>query len=97
PDGPRGPCEEAKPGVVHLAKATGAPIFPVSYAASRCIRLGSWDRMMIPLPFSRVTFAVEEAIRVPRRAQPEELEGLRQQLQERLVGAGDAAQQALAS
>lgn len=96
PDGPRGPREEAKPGIIHLAKATGAAIFPVSYAASPCIRLSSWDRMIIPLPFSKVIFAVEEPIVVPRRAEGDELEALRQRLQTSLMRAGDAAQSSLA-
>ena len=35
PDGPRGPRYVAKPGVIHLAKAVGAPIYPMAYAANR--------------------------------------------------------------
>ena len=50
PDGPRGPRYVVKPGIVHLAKALGSPIFPVAYAASRAARLRSWDRLIIPLP-----------------------------------------------
>jgi lysophospholipid acyltransferase (LPLAT)-like uncharacterized protein len=97
PDGPRGPRCEAKPGVIHLGKATGAPIVPVSYAASRCVRLGSWDRLIIPLPFSRVVYVVEEALVIDRRASDEQLETSRQELQRRLERAGEAAAEALAS
>jgi lysophospholipid acyltransferase (LPLAT)-like uncharacterized protein len=96
PDGPRGPREEAKPGIIHLGKATGAPIVPVSYAASRCVRLGSWDRLIIPLPFCRLVYAVEEPILVPRDAEGEQLEGFRAELQSRLERAGVQAHDALA-
>ena len=54
-DGPRGPASVAKPGVVYLAAHTRVPITPVSFSARPCLRLQSWDRTMIPLPFARVT------------------------------------------
>ena len=53
PDGPRGPRYVAKPGVIRLAKAVGAPIYPMAYAASRATHLRSWDRLLVPLPFAR--------------------------------------------
>jgi len=97
PDGPRGPRGQAKPGIVHLAKATGARIFPLSYAASRYVRLNSWDRLIIPLPFSRVTYVAEEPLMVHREATAEELERSLVLLEERLERAGEAAAAALAS
>jgi lysophospholipid acyltransferase (LPLAT)-like uncharacterized protein len=39
-------------------KALEAPIYPVAYAADRAIRLRSWDRLMIPLPFARLLVEV---------------------------------------
>ena len=53
PDGPRGPAEVVKPGVVNLALQTGRPIIPLAYSASRTKRFTSWDRFMVPYPFSR--------------------------------------------
>src|ERR1041385_6021733 len=35
PDGPKGPRQIAQPGVVHLAKATGLPIVPLTFACSK--------------------------------------------------------------
>lgn len=96
PDGPRGPRCEAKSGIIHLGKATGAPIFPISYAASRRLELGSWDRLIIPLPLARVAFLVEEPVVVPSDAGPEAIENLRLELQARLEGAGAAAERAVA-
>jgi lysophospholipid acyltransferase (LPLAT)-like uncharacterized protein len=68
PDGPRGPCYQAKVGVVQLARVTGAPIIPVSYATDRHKRLRSWDRLIIPLPFARVTVAIGEPLHIARDA-----------------------------
>ncbi|MBI3784806.1 MAG: lysophospholipid acyltransferase family protein [Deltaproteobacteria bacterium] len=84
PDGPRGPRYQVKAGVIHLARATGAPLIPVSYSASRFKQLRSWDRLIIPLPFANVTYVVGEPIEVPRHANDEEIEVLRRQLEVQL-------------
>ncbi len=55
PDGPRGPRQQLKPGVLALARKTGAWIVPVCVAADRAITLKTWDAMVLPLPFSAVT------------------------------------------
>lgn len=88
PDGPRGPRCRAKSGAVQLARATGAPIFPVAYGASRSRTLSrSWDWLCIPFPGARVTYVVERAIRVPRDASAADVEGARQALEDRLNAA----------
>lgn len=92
PDGPRGPRHVAKPGVIHVARATGAPLFPVSYAASSVWRLGSWDRMLVPRPFARVCVFVGEPMLVPRATDDEMIESLRQELERRLNEATAAAE-----
>jgi lysophospholipid acyltransferase (LPLAT)-like uncharacterized protein len=95
PDGPRGPRCRAKSGAIQLARATGAPIFPVAFGASRSRTLSrSWDWLCIPLPGARVTYVVERAVRVGRDASPAELEAARRDLEERLndaVRVADAA------
>jgi lysophospholipid acyltransferase (LPLAT)-like uncharacterized protein len=53
-DGPRGPRYLAKPGPVHLARVTGAPIICFYVAVERAWILKSWDAFMIPKPFSRI-------------------------------------------
>lgn len=53
PDGPRGPREILKPGVVALARQSQVPIVPVTVGAAREWRLGSWDGFRVPKPFSR--------------------------------------------
>lgn len=84
PDGPRGPRYQVKPGVIYLAKVTGAPLFPVSYAASRKKQLRSWDQLIIPLPFARVVYVVGEPMLVPRDAGDAMLETMRAELEARL-------------
>lgn len=54
PDGPRGPRHHVNRGAAFLARATGRPILPIGFAASRGTRLNSWDRFLIPSPFARV-------------------------------------------
>jgi hypothetical protein len=71
PDGPRGPAREVQPGVVLAAAATGLPVVPVALAASRARHLRSWDRFVVPLPFSTVHFVYGEPLVVPRRGDPE--------------------------
>lgn len=62
-DGPRGPAEVLKPGAAQLGRLSGKAVIPISFAASRSIRLRSWDRFMLPLPFSRGVFVVGEPLR----------------------------------
>ena len=57
-DGPRGPNMIAKPGPVQLAELTSAPWIGAFHGhPSRAWQLNSWDRFLIPKPFSTVTFA----------------------------------------
>lgn len=71
PDGPRGPAREVQPGVILAAAATGLPVQPVALAASRTRHLRSWDRFVVPLPFSTVHFVYGEPLAVPRRGDPD--------------------------
>jgi lysophospholipid acyltransferase (LPLAT)-like uncharacterized protein len=72
PDGPKGPPHKVKEGVILAAKLTGLPIIPVAFAASHHKRLRSWDRMIVPLPLSRVLYLYGEPMSVPRDADAEE-------------------------
>ena len=63
PDGPRGPRQHLKPGVIALARKTGAWVVPVCVAADRAVELNSWDRLVLPLPFSAVTVRYGEPAR----------------------------------
>lgn len=54
PDGPRGPRYHFQPGVVKIAESAGVPIVPIHVNYGRAWRLKTWDRLVIPKPFSRV-------------------------------------------
>ncbi len=77
PDGPRGPRMRASDGIVQVARLSGATILPCSFAASRRHVLGSWDRFVVALPFSRGIFIWGRPITVARDAAPAELEQAR--------------------
>ncbi|MBR4592475.1 MAG: lysophospholipid acyltransferase family protein [Elusimicrobiaceae bacterium] len=64
PDGPRGPVYKVQPGILFLAKKTGWPIIPVGTALSHKIKVKSWDRMRVPLPFGKTAFCYGKAIYV---------------------------------
>jgi len=83
-DGPRGPCYVVSDGVIFLAQLTGLPIIPFSFYARRKIRVKSWDRFQIPLPFSRCEMSFSRPIYVPREASDADREMLRLQLEEKL-------------
>lgn len=84
PDGPRGPVHEVKPGAVVLAQLTGKPILPIAIAASRTLRLRTWDRFELPLPFSRVVIALGDPLAVPRAQDAAALARMQAELASRL-------------
>ncbi len=84
PDGPRGPCYTVQEGVVAVAQLTGLSIIPWSYQLSSKIRLKSWDRFQIPLPFALCEIKVGPPIRIPREASDAEREALRVKLEQTL-------------
>ena len=54
-DGPRGPRFKAQPGMLQLARNAGVVFIPIAMSAAPAITLTrTWDRTLIPLPFSRV-------------------------------------------
>jgi lysophospholipid acyltransferase (LPLAT)-like uncharacterized protein len=65
PDGPKGPAERAQEGIAFLAAKSGLPILPLAMVAERAWRLRSWDRFVIPKPFSRIAVATGQPIAVP--------------------------------
>ncbi len=52
-DGPTGPPREVQPGIVQLARMTGGWILPITSSSARPRFLASWDRYLLPMPFSR--------------------------------------------
>jgi lysophospholipid acyltransferase (LPLAT)-like uncharacterized protein len=85
PDGPRGPRMRASLGIVQLARMTDAPIFPLTYSARPRHIFGSWDRFILPLPFSRGQFLWGDAIVVPKDADDATMEAKRDEVERRLT------------
>jgi lysophospholipid acyltransferase (LPLAT)-like uncharacterized protein len=81
PDGPRGPRMRAAAGIVMLSRLSKAPIIPVAFATSRRRILSSWDKLLIPLPFSRGVFMWGEPIQPPETNDAEAMESKRQALE----------------
>ena len=80
-DGPRGPRRKVKPGPVALARSSGVPLSMFHMAVDRAWVLNTWDRLMIPKPFSRVLMRFGKLIPVPSDATDEEVERYQQELQ----------------
>ena len=76
-DGPKGPARKLKMGALKIAQATGAPILPFAYSAKRHKLFASWDRFMLPLPFSPLVVIFGEPLIVPSQASDKDLEELR--------------------
>ena len=84
PDGPQGPRFQVQPGVIMLAKKTGHPIIPVSYSAKKIKVFSSWDRFILPYPFTRCRLVYGKLIPVPEDADPIGLENCRIALESEL-------------
>jgi lysophospholipid acyltransferase (LPLAT)-like uncharacterized protein len=89
PDGPRGPRYRIQPGVVKLAQSTGAPVIPIHVRFSSAWRLKSWDRFVIPKPFSHVLVTFAPPITIPRNLDESAFEKQRINLEDLLVRGTD--------
>ena len=91
-DGPRGPARVAKTGVIALARLAQCPVQPVAISARPAIRLKSWDRSLIPLPFARVVCAYSEPITIDQSTRDDRSEqAAARALDKTLVAAHHAA------
>ncbi len=68
PDGPQGPRFKVQPGVITLAKKTGCSIVPISYSAKKIKIFSSWDRFILPYPFTRCRVIYGDLVHVPENA-----------------------------
>ncbi len=80
-DGPKGPLYVAKPGPVLLARNTQAPIMPFYIAVEDGWVLKSWDKFVIPKPFTRAHVRVGRFIRVPKETDSAQSQQLHAEMQ----------------
>jgi hypothetical protein len=84
PDGPRGPRFKVQPGVITLAQKTGSPIVPISYSAKWIKIFASWDRFILPYPFTEAHIICGRPISVPSKLGAKGKEVYRIELEEEL-------------
>jgi lysophospholipid acyltransferase (LPLAT)-like uncharacterized protein len=85
PDGPRGPPYELGQGIIYLAQQSGAQVVPLNLEYSSCWRVKSWDRFILPTPFSKVRVIIGRPHRVATTSSDEEFERERIQLQDAML------------
>ncbi|MFW8596359.1 lysophospholipid acyltransferase family protein [Cribrihabitans neustonicus] len=91
-DGPRGPARVSSTVPVVWARMTGCRVFTVAFSERHVIEMPTWDRQMLPLPFSKGTLMCQEwTDTVPKKPSEEEVETLRQSLEASLDAVTDAA------
>jgi lysophospholipid acyltransferase (LPLAT)-like uncharacterized protein len=75
-DGPKGPREVCKPGIILIASMTGAPIIPLSAVTkpgSSWIFKKSWDQFQIPRPFAKIIIQYGEHLMIPKNITNDEV------------------------
>lgn len=73
-DGPRGPIYKVKQGVIILAKQTGLPILPVAVEINKSFCISkSWNRVLIPKPFSTVNIRFGNVIKVAKDSEKDKI------------------------
>ncbi|HEU0222341.1 MAG TPA: lysophospholipid acyltransferase family protein, partial [Paracoccaceae bacterium] len=85
PDGPRGPRMRCQAGVASLSVISRTHVIPWTFSAGRARVLGSWDRFLVPLPFSRGIIAYGEPIPPPPDRTAEAIEAHRQRIETALT------------
>ncbi|MEM8553741.1 MAG: DUF374 domain-containing protein [Pseudomonadota bacterium] len=95
PDGPMGPAREAKAGAITMASLSGAPLIPFGYATKPALRLPTWDRMVLPLPYGRGVLSAGTPKTVARRLNETDVAALCKDLGEALDAEQTRCKQAL--
>jgi len=95
-DGPGGPARVASQVPLMWARVSGCRVFTVAFSSNRVIKLPTWDKLMLPVPYSRGALTCQEwDAHVPRNADEAELEQLRLSLEATIDAVTDAADEAV--
>jgi lysophospholipid acyltransferase (LPLAT)-like uncharacterized protein len=79
-DGPRGPIYQTKMGPIKLAQVTGAPIGAFHLEPERAWTMRSWDRFLVPMPFTRICVSWAQWTHVPADLPLDKFEAKREEL-----------------
>ncbi|MGB4191318.1 MAG: lysophospholipid acyltransferase family protein [Rickettsiales bacterium] len=93
PDGPRGPAKQVKGAIINIASNTGIPIIPAICSAKSAKIFNSWDKFMLPLPFSEISIIFSKPIQIPKNISMSEKEQYEQTLNDSLNNITDIADQ----
>ena len=85
-DGSRGPRQKAQLGSMQIAARSGAEVIPMGFEAKSKIELNTWDRFLLPMPFSHCVISFGKPIQVFRTDDPESLKNKQNQLEKILNG-----------
>jgi len=86
-DGPRGPSGKVKAGVIRLAHVADAVIVPFYVSAENGWHFNSWDKFLLPKPFSKVSLRFGKMIKFERVKDKESIEKQRKQLEDIMLPA----------
>ena len=81
PDGPKGPKEKVKEGIIKLAQITDTSIIPLVWATNKFKIINSWDNFVLPYPFSKGVYSFGKPINVKKKINVVELEFVRKNLE----------------
>jgi lysophospholipid acyltransferase (LPLAT)-like uncharacterized protein len=84
-DGPQGPKGEVKAGLIRMAQLSGAAIIPIYISVDRAWITRSWDRFLIPKPFSRILVRFGEPVFVPENMESETFEATRLDVEKKMI------------
>jgi lysophospholipid acyltransferase (LPLAT)-like uncharacterized protein len=83
-DGSRGPCCVAQSGSIQLAGITKMPLFPMTFSAKNKVTLNTWDKFILPFPFTLCSINFGSEINLASRSSKEMVEEKRLELETKL-------------
>ena len=85
PDGPKGPKEQVKEGIIKLAQITNTPIIPLVWTTKKYKTINSWDNFVLPYPFSKGMYCFGKPIKIKKNINIDKLEFERQNLENEII------------
>ncbi|MDH5721429.1 MAG: lysophospholipid acyltransferase family protein [Spirochaetia bacterium] len=85
PDGPKGPVYKFQAGTLALSQMTQVAIVPVTYSAKKTWVFNSWDKFIVPKPFTKAHVAFGEPITIPHDITEKDFENRRKKAEEAMM------------